>query len=92
MSRKIPRISKLSKKISQKTGLGIYEIDGILKVTAHDIIEILRTEQRFYWDGLGIFKIDIKDKGLAVVLLLSQEAKDRLNKKEGERSDEIIFD
>jgi hypothetical protein len=92
MNNKLPRMNKLSDKIAKKTGLSIYEADAILKVAAYELVEILRQEQRFNWEGLGVFKVVVKDCGLIVSLRLHNECFKRLNKKDGERSDEIVLE
>jgi hypothetical protein len=90
---KIPKMNRLSKKIAKKTGLGIYDIDAILKLTGFEVIEILKKEQRFFWAGVGVFYLSIQDNGLSVRIRLSDEAYERLNKKEnGESTNEIIFE
>lgn len=90
---KLPKMNRISKKIAKKTGLGVYDIDAILKVTGYEMIEILKKEQRFFWAGVGVFYLSIQDNGLSVRLRLSNEAYERLNKKEnGESRDEIIFE
>lgn len=90
---KIPKMNRLSKKIAKKTGLGVYDIDAILKLTGFEVIEILKKEQRFFWAGVGIFYLSIQDSGLSVRIRLSDEAYERLNKKEnGESTNEIIFE
>lgn len=87
------RMNKLCRKVSKKTGLSIYETDAILKVAAYELVEILKKEQRFNWEGLGIFRTTINDYGLAVYLRLSDECFERLNEKnQGDRKDEIIFE
>ena len=86
-------MNRLSKKIAKKTGLGIYDIDAILKLTGFEVIEILKKEQRFFWAGVGVFYLSIQDNGLSVRIRLSDEAYERLNKKEnGESTNEIIFE
>lgn len=90
--KKLPRMNRLAKKVSKKTGLSIYEIDAILKVAAYELIETLKKEQRFYWEGLGTFRVTITDIGLSVHLRLNEECYNRLNVQEGDRKDEIIFE
>ena len=86
-------MNRLSKKIAKKTGLGVYDIDAILKVTGFEVIEILKKEQRFFWAGVGVFYLSIQDNGLSIRIRLSDEAYERLNKKEnGESTNEIIFE
>jgi nucleoid DNA-binding protein len=85
------RMNNLYEKIAKKTGLSKHDINGILKVTSYELVEILKEEQRFYWDGLGLFFVNIKDTGLSVRIKLSEETYERLNTKK-EKSDEIIFE
>ncbi|NBO23258.1 hypothetical protein EBU94_07980 [bacterium] len=85
------RMNSLYEKIAKKTGLSKHDINGILKVTSYELVEILKEEQRFYWDGLGLFFVNIKDTGLSVRIKLSEETYERLNIKK-EKSDEIIFE
>lgn len=90
---KLPKMNRLCKKIAKKTGLGVYDIDAILKVTGYEVIEILKKEQRFFWAGVGVFYLSIQDNGLSVRIRLSEEAYERLNKKEnGEATNEIVFE
>jgi len=91
--KRLPRMNRLSKKISKKTGLSIYETDAILKVAAYELVETLKKEQRFYWEGLGTFRVTINDIGLSLHVRLNEECYNRLNEKqEGERKDEIVFE
>lgn len=90
--KKMPKMNRLSKKISKKIGLSQLEVDSILKVTSFELVEILKKEQRFYWQGLGVFYLAITDTGLSVRLKLSDDIYDRLNKKDGETTNEIIFE
>jgi len=92
MKPKNQKINTLSKKIASKIGLSFYDVDAILKITAYEIIEILKKEQKIYWDGLGIFFLHVNDKGLSVRIKLSEDPYNRLNEKTGERTDEIIFE
>jgi hypothetical protein len=92
MKPKFQKMNTLSKKIASKVGLNPYDVDAILKVSAYEIVEILKKEQKFYWDGLGIFFLAVSDNGLSVRIKLSDEPYKRLNEKTGERSDEIIFE
>lgn len=92
MKPKFQKMNTLSKKISSKVGLNAYDVDAILKVSAYEIVEILKKEQKFYWDGLGIFFLSVTDKGLSIRIKLSDEPYERLNEKTGERSDEIVFE
>lgn len=92
MKPKIPKMNRLSKKIANKIGLNYYDVDAILKTASFEIIEILKKEQRFYWDGLGVFFVSVNDNGLSIRLRLSDEPYNRLNEKNGERTDEIIFE
>lgn len=86
-------MNKLAQKIAKKTGLGKYETDALLKTVAFEIVEILRQEHRFRYDGLGLFFCTFKNNNLSVKISLSPEAYARLNKlEEGERKDEIIFE
>lgn len=90
---KRPKMNRLCRKIAKKTGLSIYETDAILKVAAYELVETLKKEQRFYWEGLGTFRVTITDFGLGVYLRLNDECYNRLNvKEEGERKDEIVFE
>jgi hypothetical protein len=90
---KLPKMNRIAKKIAKKTGLGVYDIDAILKVTGYEMVEILKKEQRFFWAGVGVFYLSIQDNGLSIRLRLSNEAYERLNKKEnGESTNEIIFE
>jgi len=90
---KLPKMNRIAKKIAKKTGLGVYDIDAILKVTGYEIVEILKKEQRFFWAGVGVFYLAIQDNGLSIRIRLSNEAYERLNKKEnGESTNEIIFE
>jgi nucleoid DNA-binding protein len=92
MKPKFQKMNTLSRKIATKVGLNAYDVDAILKTASYEIVEILKKEQKFYWDGLGVFYVTIKDNGLSVRLKLSEEPYNRLNEKKGERSDEIIFE
>ena len=86
-------MNSLSKKISKKTGLSIYEIDAILKVAAYETVEILKKEQRFYWEGFGVFRVKVTENGMGVYIRLSEDAYSRLNSdNNGDRKDEIIFE
>lgn len=85
-------MNRLSKKISKKMGLSALEVDSMLKVASFELIEILKKEQRFYWQGLGVFYLSIKDNGLSLRIKLSEEIYERLNTKDGETSNEIIFE
>jgi hypothetical protein len=91
---KIPKINRLSKKIAKKVGLNYYDVDSILKVATFELVEILKKEQKFYWEGLGVFFVSISDIGLSVRIKLSQEPYERLNETSStkERKDEIIFE
>lgn len=89
---RIARMNRLSRKISKKVGLSTYEVDAILKVAAFELVEILKNNQRLYWDGLGIFFAAIQDNGLSVRIRLSDEVYERLNADKGVRTDEIIFE
>jgi hypothetical protein len=87
------RMNSLYDKIAKKTGLSRHDINAILKVTSFELVEILKQEQRFYWDGLGLFFVNINDRGLSVRIKLAEEPYERLNiKQEKERSDEIVFE
>jgi hypothetical protein len=90
---KLARMNRLSKKVSKKTGLSIYETDAILKVAAYELVETLKKEQRFYWEGLGTFRVTINDYGLSLYVRLNDECYNRLNEKEeGDKKDEIVFE
>jgi hypothetical protein len=91
---KLPKMNRLSKKIAKKVGLNYYDVDSILKVATFELIEILKKEQRFYWEGLGVFFLHISDIGLSVKIRLSEEPYTRLNKNEDpkENKNEIIFE
>lgn len=89
---KFNKMNTLSKKIATKVGMSVYDIDAILKVASYELIEILKSEQKIYWDGLGVFFVNINDNGLSIRLKLSEEVYSRLNEKpKGVRS-EIIFE
>lgn len=92
MKPKFQKMNTLSRKIAKKVGLNPYDVDAILKTAAYEMVEILKINQRFYWDGLGVFYLSIQDNGLSVRLKLSEEPYNRLNDKKEERSDEIIFE
>lgn len=94
MKEKLPKMNRLSKKIAKKVGLNYYDVDAILKVATFELVEILKTEQRFYWEGLGVFFVHISDTGLSVRVRLSEEPYNRLNEKDNskEKTDEIIFE
>lgn len=92
MKPKFEKMNTLSKKIASKVGLSFYDVDAILKVASFELIEILKNEQKLYWDGLGVFYVTVSDKGLKVRLRLSEDCYKRLNEKSGERSDEIILE
>jgi hypothetical protein len=89
---RIAKMHRLSKKISKKVGLSVYDVDAILKVAAFELVEILKNNQRLYWDGLGIFFVAVQDSGLSIRIRLSDEVYERLNSDKGVRSDEIIFE
>lgn len=87
------KMNSLYEKIAKKTGLSKHDINGILKVTSYELVEILKEEQRFYWDGLGLFFVNINDKGLSIRIRLAEEPYERLNiKTTKEKSDEIVFE
>lgn len=92
MKPKFQKINTLSKKVASKVGLSFYDVDAILKVASYELIEILKKEQKFYWDGLGVFFLHVNDRGLSVRIKLSEDPYNRLNEKTGERSDEIILE
>jgi nucleoid DNA-binding protein len=83
---------KLTRLLSKKTGIPRKDLDALLKVISYEIIEELRTKQYFQFPELGLFTIKINHSGMCVKFAINQKAKERLNKKEGERSDEIVFD
>lgn len=92
MKPKKQKMNTLAKKIASKVGLSFYDVDAILKTASYELVEILKNEQKFYWDGLGIFYISINDTGLSVRIKLSVEPYNRLNEKNGERINEIVFE
>jgi nucleoid DNA-binding protein len=86
-------MNKLSNRIAKKMGISKYDADAFLKAIGFEIVECLKDEQRFYYEGFGTFYCIIKPTGLTLRLKLSTEAYNRLNKiEEGERSDEIVFE
>ena len=89
---RIARMNRLSKKIAKRVGLSVFEVDAILKVASFEMVQLLKNNQRFYWDGLGIFWVAVNDTGLSVRIRLSEEAYDKLNENKGVRSDEIILE
>lgn len=92
MKPKNQKMNTLAKKIASKVGLSFYDVDAILKTAAYELIDILKKEQKIYWDGLGVFFINVNDSGLSVRIRLSEDPYNRLNEKTGERTDEIIFE
>lgn len=89
---RIAKMNRLSKKVAKRVNLKYTEVDAILKVTAYELIEVLKKSQKMYWDGLGVFHVSISDAGLSIRLRLSDEVFERLNDDKGARSDEIIFE
>lgn len=89
---RIAKMNRLSKKVAKKVNLKNTEVDAILKVAAYELVEILKNNQRLYWDGLGVFNVAITDSGLTIRIRLSDEVFERLNADKGVRSDEIVFE
>lgn len=86
-------MNKIAKRISKKMGISKYDADAFLKAIGFEIVECLKEEQRFYYEGFGTFYCIIKPSGLTIRLKLCKETYDRLNKKEeGEAFNEIIFE
>lgn len=92
LKKKIGKINRLAKKVSKKINLNYYDVDAILKVASFELLETLKSSQKVYWDGLGIFYLAITDKGISVRLKLSDETYERLNKKTEEELNEIVFE
>jgi nucleoid DNA-binding protein len=89
---RVAKMNRLSKKVAKRVNLKYTEVDAILKVTAYELVEVLKKSQRMYWDGLGVFYVSITDSGLSIRIRLSDNVFERLNDDKGERSDEIIFE
>lgn len=86
------RLNKMTSVVSKKVGLGKMETDAILRVIGFEIIEILRRDGVFIYDGLGTFYCKIHDSGISVSLKLSPKCQERFFKKEKETDGEIIFE
>ena len=92
MKPKLHKMNSLSKKIAIKTGISAYDVDALLKVASYELIEVLKSEQKLYWSGLGIFFVKINDNGISIRLKLSDEVYTRLNEKQKGEKSEIVFD
>jgi nucleoid DNA-binding protein len=92
LKNRIGRVNRLAKKVSKKINLNYLDVDAILKVASFELLETLKKSQKVHWDGLGVFYLAITDRGISVRLKLSDECYERLNKKDEDSSNEIIFE